>query len=329
MADWWEDILKNAGNNIVTGVTNAASNPQLIPALASAYHFYNQADKYGNMGNQLGKDANPFGDRQMYRQGLDNLYANPDSIANTAAYKFKRDQGLGILGPQLAAKGGGFGNTERALIDYASGLASTEYDKEWQRLYEAAGGKFDPANAGKLRLDAAGLEANAKGAALDALFTPFKPGSNTTINNTGPGGGIGNPGSLGKSIWDETTGNLGATGKWISDGANMGKYMLKDGTVIDVTKLSEAARAGDQEAIQWLTRISGGATVDEQIRNLGTYDGGLTGDPYNPDGGAGLTPADPYYTGPGYETPISAPDPSYWENVVIPTADSWYDWGGQ
>lgn len=313
MADWWEDILKNAGNNIVTGVTNAASNPQLIPALASAYHFYNQADKYGNMGNQLGKDANPFGDRQMYRQGLDNLYANPDSIANTAAYKFKRDQGLGILGPQLAAKGGGFGNTERALIDYASGLASTEYDKEWQRLYEAAGGKFDPANAGKLRLDAAGLEANAKGAALDSLFTPWKNNGGTTVNNNNSGGtsgfkgngtdsiGIGSAGvpQIVSAIYGGGRGALDAINLAMNQGL---KYIdLGDGTKID---LAAAAR-------------SMGGT--DSPGNFGTYptDGSIGN--YGPETPI-ETPTDPY-------TPM-VPDPTIDISPIEDNLGTWWGYEG-
>lgn len=321
MADWWDNILTNVGQ----GLSSVTTNPQLVPALSAAYHFYNQADKYGNMGTQLGKDANPFGDRQMYRQGLDNLYANPDSIANTAAYKFKRDQGLGILGPQLAAKGGGFGNTERALIDYASGLASTEYDKEWQRLYEAAGGKFDPANAAKMQLDAARLEAESKGAALDSLFTPWKNNGGTTVNNNNSGGGgssggSGNPlnripgsslpiGSGGSAAPWLTT--AGTAGKWITDGVNKGMWQMNDGTVIDTDKLYAAAQSGDPEAIQIANMIS---------QNVGVGTG--TGF-FNWDDGSGIGITDPGFVG---ESPIAMPtDPIVDIPQIEDNLSSW--WG--
>jgi hypothetical protein len=89
--------------------------------------------------------------------------------------------------------------------------------------------------------------------------------------------------------------------------------------VIDVAKLSEAARGGDQSAIEWLTKISGGKTVDEQIRNLGVgYEGGDTGDPYNP------------YVPPVEESPIEVgPDPAPYpiempDDYLYEGLNTWY-----
>jgi hypothetical protein len=319
----FDDIVGSLTKQFGQGLTN----PQLIPGLASAYQYYQNADKYGDMGSQLSKDANPFGDRSQYVQGLSNLYKDPSSIENSAAYQFRLMQGLNTLGPKLAAKGGGYGNAAGDMMDYAQGLASTEYDKEWQRLYEAAGGKFDPANAGKLQLDAARLESDAKNAALGQMMAPFAPQPTTTINNNSStnGGGSGNNGggsgynngATGKYQFPPA-GQLGATGTWAANGM----YKLFDGTLIDVTKLSDAARNGDQTAIEWLTKISGGATVDEQIRNLGVnWNGGDTGDPYNP----GVI-EQPYNPDEGMYPTL--PDQDYSGGALQDQLESWWGYEG-
>lgn len=302
MADWWDNILTNVGQ----GLSNATTNPQLAPALASAYHFYNQADKYGDMGTELAQTANPFGDRSQYVQGLSDLYKDPSSIENSAAYKFRLSQGLNTLGPQQAAKGGGYGNAQASMIKYAQDMASQEYDKEWQRLYEAGGGKFDPANAAKLRLDAAGLEANSKGAALDALFTPFKPGNNTTINN-GSGGTGANPnwkpdssGTIGtgaagipqvvSAIYGGGPGALAAINQAMASGL---KFIdLGDGTKIDLAAAARSMGGTDSPGNY------GMYPTDGSIGNYGPETPIETPtDPYLPIDPGGFTPTDPYDLG--------------------------------
>ena len=70
-----------------------------------------------------------------YEQQLQALTANPDSIANTNAYKFRFNQGQQALERSSAAKGMlNSGNTLAALADYGSGLASQEYGNEASRL---------------------------------------------------------------------------------------------------------------------------------------------------------------------------------------------------
>jgi hypothetical protein len=304
--NWWDQFLNTAGNSL----SNIATNPGTIPAAATAIQQWNNANKYGELSDSIKQEGNPFGQyRQQYGQGLNDLYNDPSSVANSAAYKFRMSEGLNTLGPQLAAKGGGYGNATGSMMKYASDLASQEYDKEWQRRYEAAGGKIGPEASISGQTNLLNSQVNAQNGALQALGTLFGQQPSTQITNTGgnttSGGSGGGSNPIGGGGLNSGS-QLGATGTW--DKAT-GFYKLADGTLIDVTKLSEAARAGNQEAIDYLTRISGGATVDEQIRNLGQdWDGGLTGDPYNP------------------EVVIDDPVVSFPE--ITPTLEEWYDWGG-
>jgi hypothetical protein len=278
------------------------------------------------MGKSFREEGNPFGQyRPAYGQRLEELYNDPSSLENSAAYKARMSASMNALGPQLAAKGGGFGNITGQMMQNAQDIASQEYDKEWQRRYDAAGGKFGPDASIRGQLDAARLEAEAKNAALDQLFTPFgrKP---DTGNGSGTGGGgtIGMPpggfngGATGKYQFPPA-GQIGATGTW----NDKGQFTLKDGTVIDVTKLSDAARAGDETAKQWLYKISGGSSVDDSLQKLGVgFDGGATGDPYNPDpGDGGGSYGDPTYPNPyPYEEQPVMPDDYLYEGL-----NTWYE----
>lgn len=76
----------------------------------------------------------------QFKTQLTALSANPDSIAETNAYKFRLAQGQQALERSAAAKGMlGSGNTMAALLDYGQGLASTEYGNEFNRLAGAMG----------------------------------------------------------------------------------------------------------------------------------------------------------------------------------------------
>lgn len=70
-----------------------------------------------------------------YRTRLNSLMTNPDSIANTGAYKFAFDQGQEALNRQLAAKGLlNSGNRLYELTKFGQGLASQQYGAEVDRL---------------------------------------------------------------------------------------------------------------------------------------------------------------------------------------------------
>jgi hypothetical protein len=76
----------------------------------------------------------------QYENSLMKLMNDPNSIANTNAYKFRFNQGQQALERSAAARGmTGSGNTLAALQEYGQGLASQEYEKEADRLGSLTG----------------------------------------------------------------------------------------------------------------------------------------------------------------------------------------------
>lgn len=70
-----------------------------------------------------------------YDAKLSSLMSDPNSIANSAAYKFRLDQGNQAIQRSAAAKGMlGSGNTLAELLKYGQGEASQEYGNEIGRL---------------------------------------------------------------------------------------------------------------------------------------------------------------------------------------------------
>lgn len=69
------------------------------------------------------------------RNRLNSLLDNPDSISESAAYKFRLGQGKEALQRSLGAKGLlNSGNRLTAMNDYAQGQASQEYGDQFNRL---------------------------------------------------------------------------------------------------------------------------------------------------------------------------------------------------
>ena len=110
-----------------------------------------------------------------YEQRLTQLMNNPDSIADTNAYKFRFNQGQQALERSAASRGMlNSGNTLAALADYGQGAASQEYGNEFNRLSSAVGqrnqynlGRMSSSNQ-ELGLRQQGYE-NEAGTALKAL----------------------------------------------------------------------------------------------------------------------------------------------------------------
>lgn len=72
---------------------------------------------------------------------LKNLLDNPDSIQQTAAYKFRVNQGQEALQRQLAAKGLlNSGNRLMELTKYGQDMGSQEYDNQFGRIKDLVGG---------------------------------------------------------------------------------------------------------------------------------------------------------------------------------------------
>ena len=82
-----------------------------------------------NAGNRFESALTDSGNR------VNALLDNPDSISQSAAYKFRLGQGMEALQRSLGAKGLlNSGNRLTAMNDYAQGEASQEYGNQFNRL---------------------------------------------------------------------------------------------------------------------------------------------------------------------------------------------------
>lgn len=88
------------------------------------------------MGSGSGVGAPQYQDTATpYRTRLNSLMDNPDSIANTGAYKFAFNQGNEAVNRNLAAKGLlKSGNRLSELTKFGQGLASQQYGAEFDRM---------------------------------------------------------------------------------------------------------------------------------------------------------------------------------------------------
>jgi len=100
---------------------------------------------------------NPSEKDNGYETQLNALMANPDSIKDSASYKFSFDQGKDAVERSAAAKGMlGSGNVLAELTKFGQGLASQRYDNEANRLAGlATTQKNYLSNRGQLALSAA------------------------------------------------------------------------------------------------------------------------------------------------------------------------------
>lgn len=104
--------------------------------------------------SSYGSAANPWLER------LKSLVDNPDSIDQSAAYKFRLGQGQQAVERSAAAKGmTGSGNTLAALTDYGQGQASQEYGNQLSAL-SSLYGTAEGANASRYGSDQASAASN-------------------------------------------------------------------------------------------------------------------------------------------------------------------------
>ena len=98
-----------------------------------------------------------------YYARLNALLDNPDSIANTGAYKFAFKQGNEAINRNLAAKGLlKSGNRLSALTEFGQGLASQQYGAEVDRLAGIAQGRRT-GDIGKYQADTGRYSADVQG----------------------------------------------------------------------------------------------------------------------------------------------------------------------
>lgn len=169
----WGDSLKAANN---AGWTNVWGDTWTNPAKPGQYMSSNQLQNMLNTRSDLssrmnagnynpGVDymaaiqpyLNPSEKDNGYETQLNALMANPDSIKDSASYKFSFDQGKDAVERSAAAKGMlGSGNVLAELTKFGQGLASQRYDNEANRLAGlATTQKNYLSNRGQLALSAA------------------------------------------------------------------------------------------------------------------------------------------------------------------------------
>lgn len=246
---WLNDIMKTVGGT----VADYFKNPMAYPAIATALQQYKNSGRYGDDREAYRKEGNPYGEyRDIAAQRLEQLYADPSTIANTPGYKFRLSQGMGNLSGKQAAAHQGWGNEFGAMQNYAQGLASTEYGNEVERLMKQAGVNIGPEASLAAQQHARQLQLQSELGALQALATPF--GQNEGDKRNGGGGSGFNPSDLvngvlkgGTSWGDAATQAIFAGGaaaaKYLAEAIDKGiKFIpLPDGSMIDV---EAAARAG-------------------------------------------------------------------------------------
>lgn len=106
----------------------------------------------GGLNGAPGPGGTGPGGLQYYASGMPAPIQGPDysnlqnlagNIQNNPAYQFRMQQGMDNVGRQASSKGMlQSGNYLKDLTDYAQGLASTEYDREYQREFGLSNQRF-------------------------------------------------------------------------------------------------------------------------------------------------------------------------------------------
>lgn len=181
----WASIAKGllpSGTSFPTGTTTPPGSTNgpggipgaMVPGLINMFQKWNQGKDYSKWADQSAALADPFaGQRGQYQTQLSDLYKDPSTAVNTPGYQFALKQGLGAVANRDNNRFGiGAGSTSKDMMDYASGLASTTFDKERNALMQMAG-----ANTGN------------PGAAASAFTGMHNAGA---LSDTGAAGALGN-----------------------------------------------------------------------------------------------------------------------------------------
>lgn len=127
------------GKNLLTGGAGKAAEGYQEGANQIA-NYYNQA--YGDL-----SPYREFGKQQM--GDFSNWLKAGSPMTESPAYKFRMDQGIKSLDNSAIGRGGlRSGNYMRDLMGYSQGLASQEFDNEYNRRFGRAGFGMGAATAG-------------------------------------------------------------------------------------------------------------------------------------------------------------------------------------
>ena len=128
-----------AGANLAGGLMGASAAKKAAKAQAAtameALKFHKAAYNETKENTQDYRNAGAEGVNL-----LSALLQDPNAIQDSAAYQFRRNEGLEALDRAALARGNAFSGAQaKGLQDYASGLASQEYGNQFQRLFNTAG----------------------------------------------------------------------------------------------------------------------------------------------------------------------------------------------
>lgn len=154
-------------------------------AINSAISQGQYADDIARAGSEAAAAADPFAaQRGQYQTQLNQLYSDPYSITQRPSYKFRLGEGLQALDRRLAATGQlNSGRRQAALVDYAQGVASSEFDNESSRLSQLAGANSgSPGEAGASIFRARDTAAGAKAGQYNDLFDVLSDEDNPWLN---------------------------------------------------------------------------------------------------------------------------------------------------
>jgi len=190
----WQQYLPTNMGGTGTGATAMA-----IPALATAYNQYQNADRYMNMVNGTRGVLDPFGtQRAQYATQLSNASADPAKyISSLPSYQAALQLGLGAVNEGSMSKTGGVPRSDD--IAFAGQLGAQTWNTEANRLAGLAGANISPSAMASLYGMGIQGSVNSRNAALQSMFYPFfaqngqggggpPTGGNTAPPPTGGGG---------------------------------------------------------------------------------------------------------------------------------------------
>ena len=143
-------LLGTAVKGLVGGAINNALSPNPQKAIDAADPFSTQ--------------------RQQYQPQLQEMMQGKFSPTDPS-YEFRFGQGQKALERSLAASGMGHsGNAWTALMQYGQGMASSEYQNQYQRLAQLSGANFGTGNAGGIAQQQAAAQSGQAAAATDGII---------------------------------------------------------------------------------------------------------------------------------------------------------------
>lgn len=189
-----------------TGGTSALT----LPALGMAIQQWNQADRYGRLGERASSLASPISNEERLRSlaRYRSIEEDPNGyLTNSPLFQAALRQGLNTVERSQAARGN-LGSGEMLLALQAEGQdrAAQFVDRDLQRIRQDAGFQFDPSNAARYLMEGGRAQMESENAAMGALgfaAQNYAQGGQPTGGPrlpTGGGAGAGGAGGMGSAV---------------------------------------------------------------------------------------------------------------------------------